>query len=342
MWVKNGGQPGREKKTPSQSTISRLLGSFSEETFSRLVYSDERKQISAEWDLYLKRSKEEVINRRKKKKARKRKTKPMPQYCFDGKARKGCKSAQTGRDELDVTMYCPETNQILDKRTLDDKEGERAAVVEIFSGMKDNLPIGVVSGDAGIVCPAVTSAIITAGHGYVLQIKGNAGAAYQEAGELPWDRVIVAHEEHSKAHGRVEFRRIKALAEEFADLSEFDKYTNIGVVIQVERSSRYLKAGKVTKETEETSYYIGDKVFASLGLEMQGRYIRDHWGQESYHWVKDKIMNEDDSMQRQPNGSRALGVFRSQVSKFGRAICNSTKRFIDHFNAEPNKMALAL
>jgi hypothetical protein len=142
--------------------------------------------------------------------------------------------------------------------------------------------------------------------------------------------------------GREEFRRVKALVEEFADLSEFEKYTNIGVVLQVERTSRYLKAGKVTKVTEETSYYIGDKTFGTLGLEMQGRYIRDHWGQESYHWVKDKVMKEDDSMQRQPNGSRALGVFRSLVAKFGRAVCNSPQRFIDRFNASPKKLAINL
>ena len=239
-------------------------------------------------------------------------------------------------------MYCPETKQVLDKRTLVDKEGERLAVIDILKGIERDVPKGIVSGDAGIVSPTVTTEISKSGHGYVLQIKGNAGVAFQEAGDLPWDRVIVAYEETSNGHGREEFRRVKALVGEFADLSEFEKYAQISVVLQVERMSRYLKAGEITKITDETSYYIGDEVFASLGLEMQARYIRDHWGQESYHWIKDKVLKEDDSMQRRPNGSRALAVFRSLVVKFGRAVCESPQRFIDRFNADPKTLAISL
>lgn len=53
IWERAGGEPIVEEATPSQSTISRLLSTFSEETFARLVYEDERKMIWAEWDAYL-------------------------------------------------------------------------------------------------------------------------------------------------------------------------------------------------------------------------------------------------------------------------------------------------
>ena len=268
-----------------------------------------------------------------------KKSKPRPQYCFDGKARKGCESELTGREEIDVTMYCPETKQVLDKRTLGDKEGERLAVIEIVGKIGSEVPPGFMSADAGVVSPDVTREMVSKGHGYVLQIKGNSGVAYEEAGDLPWHRVVAAHEEWSKGHGREELRIVKALETEFADLMEFEKYANIGVVLQVERTSRYAKLGKVTNET---SYYIGDEAFAAIGLEMQARYIRDHWSQESYHWVKNKAMQEDGSMQRTPNGSRALSTIRSLVAKFGRAVCNSPKRFIDRFTADPQNMALSL
>lgn len=198
---------------------------------------------------------------------------------------------------------------------------------------------GFVSSDAGIVSPEVTRVLVNARHGYVLQIKGNSGIAYEEAGDLPWGKVVAAFEEHSRGHGREESRRVKALTEDFADFTEFEKYANIGVVLQVERSSVQTKTGKTSSET---SYYIGDESFAALDLELQARYIRDHWGQESYHWVKDVVMGEDDSMQRRPNGSRALSTIRSLVTKFGRAMCNSPKRFIDRFTADPQKMAFAL
>lgn len=237
-----------------------------------------------------------------------------------------------------MTIFCPETKQILEKRTLGDKEGERLAVIEMVDKSGRELLPGFMTADAGIVSPAVTQKIIDKGHGYVLQIKGNSGIAYEEAEYLPWHRVIAAHEESSKGHGREESRRIKALVDDFADLTEFEKYANIGVVLQVERTSRITKTQKVT---HETSYYIGDQAFAALGLELQARYIRDHWGQESYHWIKDKVMKEDDSMQRRPNGSRALATIRSLVSKLSRAV-GSPSRFIYRFNANPQKMVLCL
>jgi hypothetical protein len=67
MWLAGGGQRITAKGTPSQSTISRLLSMFSEETFARLVYDDERRQLWSEWDAYLKRCKADVLGRRKKK-----------------------------------------------------------------------------------------------------------------------------------------------------------------------------------------------------------------------------------------------------------------------------------
>ena len=196
-----------------------------------------------------------------------------------------------------------------------------------------------MSADAGIVSPRVTKSIIDSGHGYILQIKGNSGLAFEEAVHLPWDQVVVVNEERSRGHGRDELRRVKALNPEFADLTEFEKYAEIGVLFQVERLTRVNKTGKTSSET---SYYIGDESFACLDLKIQARYIRDHWAQESYHWIKDKVMREDDSMQRQPNGSRALATFRSLVVKLGRKVCDSPSRFIYRFNASPEKMALCL
>jgi hypothetical protein len=67
IWAQGGGQRVTEKGTPSQSTISRLLAMFSEETFARLVYADERRQLWEEWDAYLKKCKVGVISRRGKK-----------------------------------------------------------------------------------------------------------------------------------------------------------------------------------------------------------------------------------------------------------------------------------
>jgi predicted transposase YbfD/YdcC len=262
--------------------------------------------------------------------------KPFPQYSFDGKARKGCRSAETGREEIDVTMYCPETKQVLDKRTLDDKEGERSAVIEMLSRKGRKILPGIVSGDAGIVSPEVTAAIIRAGHGYVLQIKGNSGFAFNEAQGLPWSGTTV-DVDLSYGHGREELRRTRAVDTNAAQFKELKKYVNVGVVLCVDRDTRKTSTGQ---KTHETSYYIGDETFATVELATQARYVRDHWGQESFHWIKDAVLKEDASMQRAPNGSRAMATIRSLVAKVGQAVCGSAKGFIDDFVADPKGMVL--
>ena len=89
MWAQHGGQRVTEKGTPSQSTISRLLAMFSEETFSRLVYEDERQQLWAEWAAYLSQSKAGVISRRKKKEEKEAQAEAAPTVLFRWQGAKG-------------------------------------------------------------------------------------------------------------------------------------------------------------------------------------------------------------------------------------------------------------
>jgi hypothetical protein len=67
LWHSLGGERIDAKGTPSQPTISRLLSTFSEETFARLVFQEERVQVWGEWRSYRQTCKAEVIDRRKKK-----------------------------------------------------------------------------------------------------------------------------------------------------------------------------------------------------------------------------------------------------------------------------------
>lgn len=235
-------------------------------------------------------------------------------------------------------MYCPETMQVLDKRTLDDKEGERSAVMEMLSAKDHEIPPGVVSGDAGIVSPEITAAIVGAGHGYVLQIKGNSGFAFDEAQRLPWSDAKI-DVDFDVAHGREETRVTRAIGTGDAVFGELAKYQDISVVVSVERTTRKTSTGEIT---HETSFYVGDKTYASFDLATQGRYVRDHWGQESFHWIKDVVQREDASMQRESNGARTLATLRNLVTHAGRVLCGSTKGFIDEFTADPRGMAMGL
>jgi predicted transposase YbfD/YdcC len=53
--------------------------------------------------------------------------------------------------------------------------------------------------------------------------------------------------------------------------------------------------------------------------------------QESYHWVKDVVLQEDNSHQKNSNGSRILSILKTQVYTIGIKLFGSVKRFTDTF-----------
>lgn len=355
LWRRSGGKI-TARRSPSQSTLSRLGSGVDAGTFSRLLSSYEYENFDSQWIAYKKANKSVQDKKRKRReKANKRRTKrisklaveidhnetddteckPLPQYCFDGKARSGCVSEATGRTMIDVTMYCPETEQVLAVRTLKDKQGESKAVIDILGKEGRLLPSGIVTGDAGILSPAVTKAVIASGHGYLLQIKANAGEACSEIVAMPWDEVQVMDKHFSEGHGRREIRYLKRLEEQHTEFDELLKYDGCCTAWKREAWVHHKKDDRYTSYSR---YLIGDASISAMTDAMVQRYARDHWRQESYHWVKDVVLQEDESFQKRPNGSRFLSLIRSQVVRMGTALFGSTKKFKDHFMASPEKI----
>ena len=56
----------------------------------------------------------------------------LPIYNVDGKSREGCISEETGRTEVDLNVYNPETRTLISTIHLEDKQGERAGLIEFL------------------------------------------------------------------------------------------------------------------------------------------------------------------------------------------------------------------
>ena len=271
-----------------------------------------------------------------RRKLAKQPNKLIPQYALDGKARAGCVSEATGRHEIDLTLYSPDTKQVLAQRTLADKEGEPGAAVEIILAEARSLPKGIFTGDAGILSPRVVSAIAKKNHDFIFGIKGNAGNVFDAIKSYPWEEMPFVSETFFKGHGRGEARGLKRISvSSFGTPALFAKYEGVAVVFQVTRVIEQLSTGEMGTEK---SYYIGGVAAAALTPRQAQGYIRDHWGQESFHWVKDVVLGEDASHQKRNNGSRILGILRTSVAEVGMRLFGSTKRFVDYFSADPRKM----
>lgn len=309
-----------------------ILGMFNQSGFAE------------EWVSYVEATKKKQRKRRQKRPMRstvtRRRTfipatKKWPQYAMDGKARAGCVSAATGRTEIDLTIYNPETSQVLVQAILNDKEGEQTAAPELLRILGSaGLPRGIVTGDAGITCPTVTAATVAAGHHYILGLKGNAGKVYGVVEDFPWHDVKVQDKFFNEGHGRNEIRTLRRVLVSAFNSDEFKKYAKCAVVFQVRAESLRPKDGHYT---DDTRYFIGDEGAAMLSPLQAITYIRDHWQQESFHWVKDKVLGEDACQTKRQNGSRALGVIRSAVVKTGKAAFGSVKKMVDYFSANPGQ-----
>ncbi len=342
-WIQAEGVKPRRGRSPSQPTISRLLAGYDSRYLSDLMTAAGRDNFYEHWIDCVNKAK--AKQKARKEAARKRGSrikrrrfepavKPRPQYCLDGKARSGCLSQVTGRTDMDLTLYSPETAQVLGHVTLPDKIGEPTAAFGVIFTAAGNLPPGIFTCDAGITCPDVIKMVRQRGHGYLLGIKGNAGKVHDVIADFAWDNIDAFDMFFNEGHGRQEIRTIKVVPIEKFNSQEFDKYEDIAVVYCVKADIRHVKEDVFTTEKR---YFIGDRTAASLTTHQALTFIRDHWQQESFHWVKDVVLGEDACPTKNQKGSRTLGLLRNVVVKVGRSLFGSVKVFVDHFSSNPER-----
>lgn len=265
------------------------------------------------------------------------KKKRIPQYCLDGKARRGCTSKKTGRTEVDLSLFCPETQQNLAVRTLEDKEGEPKAALQILNHEAKDLPRGVYTGDAGIISPEFTKRVIMRKSSYLLAIKGNAGHAYSDISNYDWKNVKKSHTVVDKpAHGRKEKRTIKSVKVSEIGRKNLSKYDSVCKVYEV-RSEVYHTKEK--KWVYNNRYFVADKNISRWSLATILTYIREHWRIETFHFNKDVSLKEDACKLKANNGSRVLGVLRTLALKIASTVSDSVQEFLDEFSVNPRKMA---
>lgn len=347
-WTQAKGKRPKRKGPLSQSSISRFLSCFKPRYLAKLLTKYTRETFIDEWEGYVQKGKAKQAKRRKRKGhdgkrhrsgvnrfTYKPAKKKRPQYCMDGKARGGCISQLTGRTEIDLTIYNPETSQILGHQTLPDKVGEQTAAPGLIKSATAGLPLGFFTGDAGITSPNVISEIRRLGHSYIFAIKGNAGQVYDTVTTYDWGEVEDKDMFFSEGHGRREIRTIQSVLVEEFESDDFDKYEDVSIIFKVTADILHVKTDKFTTETR---FFIGDDAAADLSHHEAITYIREHWEQESYHWTKDVVLGEDGCPTKNSNGSQTLGLVRAAVVKVGRTLFGSVQTFTDHFSSNPERL----
>ncbi|WP_437099845.1 ISAs1 family transposase [Streptomyces sp. enrichment culture] len=122
---------------------------------------------------------------------------------------------------------------------------------------------------------------------YIAQVKANHPGLFDRVRRLPWREITLDHYDRTRAHHRLEIRRLKTAA--FAHFGCPDARQ----ALQVVRWRKDFTSGKLTIERV---YLITSLPPGAVTGAQLADWIRGHWKIENLlHHVRDRTFHEDDS-----------------------------------------------
>ena len=232
------------------------------------------------------------------------------QICIDGKT--VCSTASMKEHEKPmhiVTALLADASVSLGQITVDGKSNEIPAVRELIGLL--NIKDSVITLDAMHCQKETVELIISKDGDYVIQLKGNQGTFYKDVYAMFDEKYMDIADKDSnyetyktieKGHGRIETRTCYVLK----DLEYFTDYLaewrGLKKIFAVKREIEI-----ATQKTIEISCYISSKNTSAEKLLM---YTRKHWQIESFHWLLDVNLGEDDSKVISKNSQTCLNIIR--------------------------------
>ena len=155
--------------------------------------------------------------------------------------------------------------------------------------------------------------IVESNNHYLAQVKKNQRSLYHAIEKVNAQQVALDDfKAHQKGHGRHTHWYCRIFDAKEHEQSK--KWKNLSRFIYVRRINFDTKK-KITSQAER--FYISDLPHSDAGFFFKG--IRGHWAIEnSLHWVKDVIHNEDGNRIRKANGPVNMAVISSIAINLGR------------------------
>jgi predicted transposase YbfD/YdcC len=138
---------------------------------------------------------------------------------------------------------------------------------------------------------------------FVLTVKQNQPTLYAALDALPWATTPIAARHVDTGHGRVTTRTIQTLPAP-ADLP----FPHVNQVWLIER---YVTDTAGTSHSAVAALGVTSLTTAHATPENIATYVREHWGIESLHWLRDTVYREDDSTARTRSGPRVMAALRN-------------------------------
>ena len=268
----------RISRTPSKSTLSRILNMVNGDILAKSVVNIMFEQIGVSG---------EVI-------------------AFDGKTICSTVKKNSIQEKLHIlTAYLTENSVTLGQIAVDEKTNEIPVLRELLAMI--DIKGKIITADAMHCQKDTVKEIVERGGDYVIGLKGNQETLYKEMSDYIEDCISDKTIEVETAKtiennkGRLE-QRVCFKAPNLDWFEGKDDWKGLKTVFSIRRKT-------TTKQgvSEETSYYVTSlDVPAERLLEI----VREHWKVEVLHFLLDVVFSEDDCRILNSNGQKTLNAFR--------------------------------
>ncbi|GAU70582.1 putative transposase [Streptomyces sp. NBRC 110611] len=224
---------------------------------------------------------------------------PLRAIAVDGKTLRGSRTPQHPAVVLLAAM--DHTGTVLAQRQVADKSNE----IPGFAPLLDTLDLDntVITADALHTQHHHGTYLREHGAHYIAVVKANHPHLHKRIKSLPWSQIPLEHKDRTRAHHRVEIRRLKAVTFKHLD------YPGARQALQVVRWRREMTSRKLTVERV---YLITSLPPGAVSGAQLATWIRGHWGIENLlHHVRDRTFREDDSKIRTGRLPRAMASLRN-------------------------------
>jgi len=274
---------GLGRRSPSESTIRRVLQS---------VDADQLDRVVSDW----------LASRTSPPSAGRPGRRVI---ALDGKSVRGARlgsGGDKGRAVHLLAAYDVRTGVVLGQAVVDGKTNEISA----FAPLLDRLELSgvLVTADALHTQRGHAHYLARRGAHYLLTVKANQPSLLRQLKALPWKHVPIADQSSGKRHGRSEHRSIKLTA-----VSTGIGFPQAALALQITRRPR---SSTGSRWSTETVYAITDLTAAQSSAAELADALRGHWGIENrLHWVRDVTFAEDLSQVRTGQGPAVMATLRN-------------------------------
>jgi len=223
----------------------------------------------------------------------------------DGKAVRGATDAEGNQTHL-LAAATHDDALVLGQVEVGTKSNEIpqfAPLLDTLTAAGIDLSHTVITADALHTQRAHAVYLHERGAGFVFTAKQNQPRLFAALDALPWTQTPIAVSVVDRAHGRITTRTIQVMPAP-ADLP----FPHVEQVWLIER---YVAALDGTPSSAVAALGVTNLTAERAGPERLASLVRNHWGIEALHWLRDTVYREDNSTVRTRSGPRVMAGLRN-------------------------------